>query len=79
MYELCCCMAKGNYLQEAKRRFLEGTEFRAPIDAVEAGVRTDQEWCDVLAAVRAEINVRDDRRAPLADPTFIDTSEESVP
>jgi hypothetical protein len=69
-------MAKGNYLAEAKRRFLEGTDFRAPIEAVEAGVRTDQEWCDVLAAVRAELNPREDRRIPVLDVAFEDSSEE---
>ena len=69
-------MAKGNYLAEAKRRFLEGTDFRAPIDAVEAGVRTDQDWCDVLAAVRAELNPREDRRIPVVSVDFDSSSDE---
>jgi hypothetical protein len=40
------------YMTRAKRRFLEGTRFRAPIDAVLAGARTLEEWTLVLAEER---------------------------
>jgi hypothetical protein len=53
--------AKTNYLQEAKKRFLEGTKFRTPIEAVEAGHRSAGEWCDTLALVRSEMGSRDER------------------
>ena len=53
--------AKTNYLQEAKKRFLEGTKFRTPIEAVEAGYRNAGEWCDTLASVRSEMGSRDER------------------
>ena len=53
--------AKTNYLLEAKKRFLEGTKFRTPIEAVEAGARSTGEWCDMLANVRAEMGSRDER------------------
>jgi hypothetical protein len=53
--------AKTNYLQEAKKRFLEGTKFRTPIEAVEAGYRSAGEWCDTLASVRSEMGSRDER------------------
>jgi hypothetical protein len=52
--------AKTNYLQEAKKRFLEGTKFRTPIEAVEAGHRSAGEWCDTLALVRSEMGSRDE-------------------
>jgi hypothetical protein len=38
-------------------RFLQGTRFRS---LVEAGARTVQEWCDLLASVKAESGVRAD-------------------
>lgn len=44
---------KGNYLQEAKRVFLEGSRFTSPVDAVEAGERTISDWCDTLALIRS--------------------------
>jgi hypothetical protein len=40
---------------------LEGTKFRTPIEAVEAGYRSAGEWCDTLASVRAEMGSRDER------------------
>ena len=41
-------MNRKNYMKLANRRFLEGTRYKAPIQAVEAGVRTLEEWTDVL-------------------------------
>jgi hypothetical protein len=40
------------YMTRAKRRFLEGTRFRAPIDAVLAGVRTLENWATILEEER---------------------------
>ena len=41
-------------------RFLQGTRFRSPVEAVEAGVRAVQNWCDLLARVKVESGVRSD-------------------
>jgi hypothetical protein len=45
------------YLHAANRRFLEGTSFRTPVEAVEAGAKSIQEWCDCLASARLEYRV----------------------
>lgn len=45
-------MTRKKYMKLASRRFLEGTRFKAPIDAVEAGVRTLEQWADVLTQER---------------------------
>ena len=42
------------YWTEARDRFLAGTRFRSPVEAVESGARSVQDWCDVLATVKAE-------------------------
>jgi HD superfamily phosphodiesterase len=41
-----------NYVTKAARDFLSGTPYRAPIQAIEAGARTIDEWCEVLNAYR---------------------------
>ena len=40
------------YTKRASHRFLAGTRFRAPIEAVEAGVKTLEEWADILTEER---------------------------
>jgi hypothetical protein len=40
------------YIDRARGRFLEGTPFRYPVDAVAAGVKTLTEWCDLLLEER---------------------------
>jgi hypothetical protein len=45
-------MRKQSYMKRASRKFLEGTRFRHPIEAVEKGVRTLEEWVDCLNAER---------------------------
>jgi hypothetical protein len=40
------------YLSRARKRFLKGTSFESPVQAVEAGVRTLQEWALTLAEER---------------------------
>ena len=41
-------MRKSSYMKRAAKKFLEGTRFRHPIEAVEKGVRTLEEWVDCL-------------------------------
>jgi hypothetical protein len=41
-------MKQGNYLTRASRRFLSGTPYRSPVDAVTHGVRSLEEWAKVL-------------------------------
>ena len=42
------------YTQLAAVRFLDGLPYRSPVSAIEAGARSIQEWCDVLAETRRE-------------------------
>ncbi len=37
------------YLQNAKKRFLKGLWYSAPIDAVLAGKRSLEDWVDIVA------------------------------
>lgn len=45
------------YLHAANLRFLDGTPFRSPVEAVEAGAKSIHEWCDCLANTRLEYRV----------------------
>jgi hypothetical protein len=45
-------MKRTNYMKRATIRFLEGTKFRTPVEAVEAGVRSLGDWADMLAEER---------------------------
>ena len=45
-------MKRANYLIRASRRFLEGSRFKAPVEAVEAGERTLELWVSVLTEER---------------------------
>lgn len=49
-------MRRTSYLKRASRRFLEGTRFKSPVEAVEAGARTLGEWADVLSEERESEN-----------------------
>ena len=40
------------YIDRAKGRFLEGTSFKHPFEAVQAGAKTATEWCDLLLEER---------------------------
>jgi hypothetical protein len=42
------------YTQMAAIRFLENLPYHSPVAAIEAGDRTIQEWCDLLAETRQE-------------------------
>ena len=46
--------AQAPYYQIVARRFLERTNCRSPVEAVESGERTIQEWCNMLEDARAE-------------------------
>ncbi len=45
-------MKRIDYLQRASRSFLEGSRFKAPAEAVEAGERTLEFWVSVLTEER---------------------------
>ena len=45
-------MKRTNYMKRATMRFLEGTKFRTPVEAVEAGERSLGDWADMLAEER---------------------------
>jgi hypothetical protein len=36
------------YIRRASRRFLSGTPYRSPVEAVEHGVRSLEEWARIL-------------------------------
>ena len=42
------------YIYLAHQMFLEGTDFQTPVDAVEAGAKTIEDWSDCLAQARLE-------------------------
>ncbi len=50
-----------SYTRRAAWRFLNGLSYRSPIEAVEAGVRTAEEWCEVLREERARAGMEIDR------------------
>jgi hypothetical protein len=41
-------MKRQSYLRRATRRFLEGTRYRVPVEAVAAGIRTLEAWASIL-------------------------------
>ncbi len=45
-------MKRTNYMKRAARRFLEGTKYRTPVEAVEAGIKSLGEWADMLQEER---------------------------
>jgi hypothetical protein len=45
-------MRKISYMKRAAKRFLEGTTCRQPVEAVERGIKTLEEWVEVLAQER---------------------------
>ena len=45
---------RNKYYKRASRRFLSGTHFKTPCDAVEAGVKTLLEWTQVLEEERQQ-------------------------
>ena len=45
-------MKQGGYLKRATKKFLHGTKFRSPVEAVEAGFRDLGDWADTLTNER---------------------------
>ena len=45
-------MKQVGYLKRATKKFLHGTKFRAPVEAVEAGFRSLGDWADILTNER---------------------------
>jgi hypothetical protein len=45
-------MRKMSYMKRAARKFLDGTRCKHPIEAVEKGLRTLEDWVDCLNAER---------------------------
>jgi hypothetical protein len=45
-------MRRTSYMKRASQRFLEGTKFRSPVEAVEAGARRLIDWTQLLAEER---------------------------
>lgn len=41
-------MPKSTYITRAKKRFLAGTSYRAPVEAVTRGKRTLEQWVEIL-------------------------------
>jgi hypothetical protein len=41
-----------DYTRIATKEFLEGTRFKTPVQAVEAGERSIEQWCDCVNAHR---------------------------
>jgi hypothetical protein len=56
--------SKTNYLKQARESFLENLPYRTPIEAVDAGVRSIQDWCDCLNETRARYGLPHD---PITD------------
>lgn len=46
-------MKHTSYLKRASKRFLAGTSYRSPVEAVEAGVRSLGEWAQMLEECRS--------------------------
>lgn len=73
-------MHQTKYLKRAKHRFLQGTRFRTPYDAVESGKRTIEDWLSILcderetyfAQQRALADLRKPSRAPRVKRRMID-------
>jgi hypothetical protein len=52
--------SKTNYLSRARETFLENLSFGTPIEAVDAGARSIQDWCDCLNETRAQYGLPHD-------------------
>ena len=45
-------MRRISYMKRASQRFLEGTKFHSPFEAVQAGARSLVDWTQILAEER---------------------------
>lgn len=57
-------MKQVGYLKRATRKFLHGTKFRSPVEAVEAGIRSLGDWADTLTNERELDSSATPRRRP---------------
>ena len=63
-----------DYTRLARQEFLEGTNFRTPVQAVEAGTRSIEQWCDCVNAHREKDSNRNEwqgNSAPATEPANI--------
>jgi hypothetical protein len=67
--------SKTNYLSRARETFLENLPFGTPIEAVDSGVRSIQEWCDCLNETRAKYGLPHD---PVSGELELAPSDSSV-
>jgi hypothetical protein len=51
-------MPKSTYITRAKKRFLEGTSYRVPVEAVTRGRRTLEQWVEILNEERDLENLK---------------------
>jgi hypothetical protein len=66
--------SKTNYLSRARETFLENLPFGTPIEAVDSGVRSIQQWCDCLNETRAKYGLPHDPVAGDLEPISSDSS-----
>ena len=55
-------MRKSPYYKRAAKQFLRGSKFRTPYEAVEAGVRSLEEWSNLLLEEREIDHALDHRQ-----------------
>ena len=60
-------MRKVNYMKRAAKRFLEGTNCRIPVEAVEQGIKSLTEWSDILNEERERQNFDDLQRKEILE------------
>lgn len=60
-------MKQAGYLKRATKKFLYGTKFRSPVEAVEAGMRDLGEWADTLTNERELESSPTPRRRSIRD------------
>jgi hypothetical protein len=58
-------MRRSSYLKRASRRFLEGTHYRSPVEAVEAGALNLNDWVRTLSEERDEERQYQEERVQL--------------
>jgi hypothetical protein len=65
--------SKTNYLMRAKDTFLQNLPYRTPIEAVDAGERSIQDWCDCLNETRARYGLPHDPVSGDIEPIPVDS------
>jgi hypothetical protein len=62
-------MKKTAYLTRATKRFLEGTNCKSPIQAVEQGIKTLSDWIDTLSLEQEIESEQNESRRAKSKPT----------